>query len=425
MHLRVGASYRTVCWAARTAVCDNVWCDQAALHWGRHGIPACNGEWRQLQRAAGPPWMGTTPPSHRADNATGCKAERGAAPSRARRRRGAVTNRPRPSIVSADQTRPQSRPRTRATAHNPDHGQLGVPHTLAGVAPSQQRLLRASRPCAQGPSGRHTAASASNICAQLPRRRAWIPSDHNPEERPERQRNTVCHGVPAARQCPVLSSARARQRRRPGWTQLRARCARRGAATHLPGAAGAPTAQQPWSSSCCRRGTTSSARWSGRHGCRARRGSASTSRALLSPSSPASWRASRSASSVAQQVRPHPAPQGAPRLFAHACGPSGAPRAQAATERPHCGAQRPTPPLPTRNDPPAPPPHPHPPRRLPPAARNTYAFAVGLLLLYYPFGSGIAHIVFTSWMTYFVMWLIPRKCGTLAWLINFPYLLVM
>jgi hypothetical protein len=60
-----------------------------------------------------------------------------------------------------------------------------------------------------------------------------------------------------------------------------------------------------------------------------------------------------------------------------------------------------------------------------PPARNAYAFVVGALLLYYPFGSGTLHCVFTSLTTYFIMWLIPRKCGTLAWLINFPYLLVL
>lgn len=60
-----------------------------------------------------------------------------------------------------------------------------------------------------------------------------------------------------------------------------------------------------------------------------------------------------------------------------------------------------------------------------PAARNLYAFVVGLALLYFPFGSGILHCVATSALTYLVMWLVPRKCGTLAWLINFPYLLVL
>ncbi|KIY98914.1 hypothetical protein MNEG_9048 [Monoraphidium neglectum] len=60
-----------------------------------------------------------------------------------------------------------------------------------------------------------------------------------------------------------------------------------------------------------------------------------------------------------------------------------------------------------------------------PTARNLYSLAVGLLLLYYPFGSGIVHVVLTSWVTYIVMWLIPKKCGTWAWLINFPYLLML
>eukprot|EP00775_Hariotina_reticulata_P003753 gene3753-4011_t len=57
-----------------------------------------------------------------------------------------------------------------------------------------------------------------------------------------------------------------------------------------------------------------------------------------------------------------------------------------------------------------------------PTARNFFSFTVGLLLVYYPFGSGVIHGVITSIATYLVMWLVPRKCGTLTWLICFPYL---
>jgi lysophospholipid acyltransferase len=50
---------------------------------------------------------------------------------------------------------------------------------------------------------------------------------------------------------------------------------------------------------------------------------------------------------------------------------------------------------------------------------------VGFAVVYYPFGSHVVHGVITSLATYLVMWLVPRKCGTLAWLICFPYLTVL
>lgn len=50
---------------------------------------------------------------------------------------------------------------------------------------------------------------------------------------------------------------------------------------------------------------------------------------------------------------------------------------------------------------------------------------VGFLLVYYPFGSHVVHGVITSLVTYLLMWQIPRKCGTLAWLFCFPYLTVL
>lgn len=50
---------------------------------------------------------------------------------------------------------------------------------------------------------------------------------------------------------------------------------------------------------------------------------------------------------------------------------------------------------------------------------------MGFLLVYYPFGSHVVHGVVTSVITYLLMWLIPRKCGTLTWLIIFPYLTVL
>lgn len=58
-------------------------------------------------------------------------------------------------------------------------------------------------------------------------------------------------------------------------------------------------------------------------------------------------------------------------------------------------------------------------------ARNLFSTVVGFLLVYYPFGSHVVHGVVTSVITYLLMWLIPRKCGTLTWLIIFPYLTVL
>jgi lysophospholipid acyltransferase len=59
------------------------------------------------------------------------------------------------------------------------------------------------------------------------------------------------------------------------------------------------------------------------------------------------------------------------------------------------------------------------------AARNLFSAVVGFAVVYYPFGSHVVHGVITSLSTYLVMWLVPRKCGTLAWLICFPYLTVL
>lgn len=59
------------------------------------------------------------------------------------------------------------------------------------------------------------------------------------------------------------------------------------------------------------------------------------------------------------------------------------------------------------------------------AARNLFSTVVGFLLVYYPFGSHVVHGVVTSLVTYVLMWQIPRKCGTLTWLLVFPYLTVL
>lgn len=58
-------------------------------------------------------------------------------------------------------------------------------------------------------------------------------------------------------------------------------------------------------------------------------------------------------------------------------------------------------------------------------ARNLFSTVVGFMLVYHPFGSHVVHGVVTSLVTYLLMWLIPRKCGTLTWLFCFPYLTVL
>lgn len=50
---------------------------------------------------------------------------------------------------------------------------------------------------------------------------------------------------------------------------------------------------------------------------------------------------------------------------------------------------------------------------------------MGFMLLYYPLGNQVSHGIFTSMVTYVVMWRMPRKCGTLTWLLIFPYLIFM
>jgi lysophospholipid acyltransferase len=65
-------------------------------------------------------------------------------------------------------------------------------------------------------------------------------------------------------------------------------------------------------------------------------------------------------------------------------------------------------------------------RALPlPAVRNLYCLATGCLLTYYPFGSGVVHVFPPAFLTFCTLHLVPRKAGTLAWLICFPYLLAM
>lgn len=58
-----------------------------------------------------------------------------------------------------------------------------------------------------------------------------------------------------------------------------------------------------------------------------------------------------------------------------------------------------------------------------PSLRHLYSFITGLLLIYYPFGGGIIHIMISSTLVYLYVKYLPRNAGTLAWLTAFPYLI--
>ena len=49
----------------------------------------------------------------------------------------------------------------------------------------------------------------------------------------------------------------------------------------------------------------------------------------------------------------------------------------------------------------------------------------GLALIYYPFGFGCIHSVLPSLLTYLAILLAPSKCGHVAWLSCFPYLIYL
>jgi len=58
-----------------------------------------------------------------------------------------------------------------------------------------------------------------------------------------------------------------------------------------------------------------------------------------------------------------------------------------------------------------------------PSLRHLYSLITGLLLIYYPFGGGIIHIIISSTLVYLYMKYLPHNAGTLAWLTAFPYLI--
>mmetsp|Transcript_35537 Transcript_35537/g.78847 ORF Transcript_35537/g.78847 Transcript_35537/m.78847 type:complete len:511 (-) Transcript_35537:481-2013(-) len=56
-------------------------------------------------------------------------------------------------------------------------------------------------------------------------------------------------------------------------------------------------------------------------------------------------------------------------------------------------------------------------------ARHLYALVTGVLLVYYPFGDSIIQAFPPAILTYLAILVAPRRCGSLAWFINFPYLI--
>lgn len=58
-----------------------------------------------------------------------------------------------------------------------------------------------------------------------------------------------------------------------------------------------------------------------------------------------------------------------------------------------------------------------------PKARHLYSFATGVALLYYPFGNGLVLALIPSLLTYLAMWRIREYASTLAWLVDFTYLI--
>ena len=57
------------------------------------------------------------------------------------------------------------------------------------------------------------------------------------------------------------------------------------------------------------------------------------------------------------------------------------------------------------------------------AVRHWYSIITGFALVYYPFGGGCANLVAASLLTYALMRGMRQHCGTLTWLVIFPYLI--
>ncbi|GFR42985.1 hypothetical protein Agub_g3984 [Astrephomene gubernaculifera] len=60
-----------------------------------------------------------------------------------------------------------------------------------------------------------------------------------------------------------------------------------------------------------------------------------------------------------------------------------------------------------------------------PTMRHLYALVTGLLIVYYPFGSGVILVLPMAVAAYLALLLAPRRAGTIAWATVFPYLIYL
>lgn len=56
--------------------------------------------------------------------------------------------------------------------------------------------------------------------------------------------------------------------------------------------------------------------------------------------------------------------------------------------------------------------------------RHAYSLLTGVALVAYPFGGGVLHAFAPAALVYAAMLRFRSRCGTLAWLIAFPYLIL-
>ncbi|KAG2426844.1 hypothetical protein HYH02_014697 [Chlamydomonas schloesseri] len=60
-----------------------------------------------------------------------------------------------------------------------------------------------------------------------------------------------------------------------------------------------------------------------------------------------------------------------------------------------------------------------------PTLRHLYAVVTGILIIYYPFGSSIMHVLPMAVAAYLAMLIAPRRAGAIAWCTVFPYLIYL
>ncbi|GLC46847.1 hypothetical protein PLESTB_001540800 [Pleodorina starrii] len=60
-----------------------------------------------------------------------------------------------------------------------------------------------------------------------------------------------------------------------------------------------------------------------------------------------------------------------------------------------------------------------------PTLRHLYALVTGIAVIYYPFGSGIIHVLPMAVAAYLALLLAPRRAGAIGWCTVFPYLIYL